>query len=79
MVQMPAMNTPQFDWIKSRLPKKAQPVPPIFQPDVAAEAILYASLHDRREIYVGIPSVKAIITFSAQDWSTSKAPIPLGF
>jgi len=61
MVQMPAMNTPQFDWIKSRLPKKAQPVPPIFQPDVGAEAILYASRHDRREIYVGIPSVKAII------------------
>ena len=61
MVQMPAMNTPQFDWIKSRLPRKAQPVPPIFQPDVAAEAILYASRHDRREIYVGIPSVKAII------------------
>jgi NAD(P)-dependent dehydrogenase (short-subunit alcohol dehydrogenase family) len=50
MVQMPAMNTPQFDWIKSRLPKRAQPVPPIFQPDVAAEAILYASRHDRREI-----------------------------
>ena len=61
MVQMPAMNTPQFDWVKSRLPKKAQPVPPIFQPDVAAEAILYASHHDRREIYVGIPSVEAII------------------
>ena len=61
MVQMPAMNTPQFDWIKSRLPKKAQPVPPIFQPDVAAEAIVYASHHDRREIYVGMPSVKAII------------------
>jgi hypothetical protein len=61
MVQMPAMNTPQFDWMKSRLPKKAQPVPPIFQPDVAAAAILYASRHNRREIYVGVPSVKAII------------------
>ena len=61
MVQMPAMNTPQFDWVKSRLPKKAQPVPPIFQPDVAAEAIVYASRHDRREIYVGVPSVEAII------------------
>ena len=61
MVQMPAMNTPQFDRIKSRLPKKAQPVPPIFQPEVAAEAILYASRHDRREIYVGLPSVEAII------------------
>ena len=61
MVQMPAMNTPQFDWVKSRLPKKAQPVPPIFQPEVAAKAIVYASKHDRREIYVGMPSVKAII------------------
>src|SRR6201996_8299872 len=61
MVQMPAMNTPQFDWVKSRLPKKAQPVPPIFQPDVGAEAILYASRHDRREIYAGLPSVEAII------------------
>ncbi|HYY31209.1 MAG TPA: SDR family oxidoreductase [Chthoniobacterales bacterium] len=61
MVQMPAMNTPQFDWIKSRLPKRAQPVPPIFQPEVAAEAVVYASRHNRREIYVGMPSVKAIV------------------
>jgi short-subunit dehydrogenase len=61
MVQMPAMNTPQFDWVKSRLPKKAQPVPPIYQPEVAAKAIVYASQHNRREIYVGMPSVKAII------------------
>jgi hypothetical protein len=61
MVQMPAMNTPQFGWVKSRLPKKAQPVPPIYQPEVAARAILYASRHDRREIYVGLPTVKAII------------------
>jgi len=61
MVQMPAMNTPQFDWVASRLPKKAQPVPPIFQPEIAAEAILYASLHNRREIYVGLSTVKAIV------------------
>jgi hypothetical protein len=61
MVQMPAMNTPQFDWVKSRLPKRAQPVPPIFQPEVAAEAVVYASRHNRREIYVGMPTVKAII------------------
>ncbi len=43
MVQMPALNTPQFGWVKSRLPHKAQPVPPIFQPEVAARAILFAS------------------------------------
>jgi NAD(P)-dependent dehydrogenase (short-subunit alcohol dehydrogenase family) len=61
MVQMPALNTPQFGWSKSRMPRKAQPVPPIFQPEVAARAIVWASLHRRREIYVGWPSVKAIV------------------
>ncbi len=61
MIQMPAMNTPQFGWVKSRLPRKAQPVPPIFQPEVAAEAIVYASHHARREIYVGMPTVEAIV------------------
>ncbi len=61
MVQMPAMNTPQFGWVKSRLPKKAQPVPPIYQPEVAADAIVFASHHDRREIWVGMPTVKAVV------------------
>src|SRR6478752_1161817 len=61
MVQMPALNTPQFGWVKSRLPRKAQPVPPIFQPEVAARAIYYAAHHpDRREYYVGFSTVKAI-------------------
>lgn len=54
MVQMPALNTPQFRWVKSRLPNKAQPVPPIYQPEVAAEAIIYAAYHRRREITVGL-------------------------
>ena len=61
MVQMPALNTPQFSWVKSRLPKKPQPVPPIFQPELAADAILWAADHDRPEVYVGWPTVKAII------------------
>ncbi len=61
MIQMPALNTPQFGWVKSRLPRKAQPVPPIFQPEVAARAIVYASHNPRREIYVGLPSVEAIV------------------
>ena len=60
MVQLPAMNTPQFNWVKSRLPNKPQPVPPIFQPEVAADAIVWASRNRRREIYVGIPTVKAM-------------------
>jgi len=61
MVQMPALNTPQFGWVKSRLSRKAQPVPPIYQPEVAAEAIYFAAHNPRREFYVGIPSVKAIV------------------
>ena len=62
MVQMPALNTPQFGWVKSRLERKAQPVPPIFQPEVGARAIYYAAHHpERREYYVGWPTVKAIV------------------
>ena len=61
MVQLPALNTPQFSWVKSRLPRKPQPVPPIFQPEVAAEAIAWAAHHDRPEVYVGWPTVKAIV------------------
>ena len=61
MVQMPALNTPQFGWVKSRLPHKAQPVPPIYQPEVAARAIYYAAHHpERREYYPAWSSVKAI-------------------
>ena len=61
MVQMPALNTPQFGWVKSRLAHKAQPVPPIFQPEVAARAICWATDHHRREVLVGAPTVAAIV------------------
>jgi NAD(P)-dependent dehydrogenase (short-subunit alcohol dehydrogenase family) len=61
MVQLPAMNTPQFSWVKSRLPCKPQPVPPIYQPEIGAEAVLFAAHNDRREMYVGYPTVGAIV------------------
>ncbi|HUI83517.1 MAG TPA: SDR family oxidoreductase [Candidatus Binatia bacterium] len=62
MVQMPALNTPQFGWVKSRLPHKAQPVPPIYQPEVAARAIYYAAHHPgRREYYAAWSVVEAIL------------------
>ena len=61
MVQMPALNTPQFSWVKSRLPRKAQPVPPIFQPEIAAEAIHFAAHNPRREFYIGLPTIGAIV------------------
>lgn len=60
MVQLPALNTPQFDWCKSRLPNHPQPVPPIFQPEVAARAIVWAASHRRREVNVGRSTSVAI-------------------
>jgi short-subunit dehydrogenase len=61
MVQMPALNTTQFGWVKSRLKHKAQPVPPIFQPEVGARAVYWAAHHKRRELYVGMSTVEAIV------------------
>ncbi len=61
MVQMPALNTPQFRWSRSKMPHQAQPVPPIFQPEVGARAVYWASTHRRREWWVGLPTVEAIV------------------
>lgn len=61
MVQMPAVNTPQFTWCRSRMERKAQPVPPIFQPEVAGRAVYWAAHHRRRELWVGASAVKAIV------------------
>lgn len=60
-VHMPALNTPQFSWVLNRLPRKPQPVPPIFQPEVGARAVYYAAHHPRREFYVGRSAVMAIV------------------
>lgn len=63
MAQLPAVNTPQFRWVKSRLPNKAQPVPPIFQPEVIAEGIAWAADNPdaTRELIIGWPALKAIM------------------
>lgn len=62
MVQMPAVNTPQFSWVLSRLPNKAQPVEPIYQPEIAADAVLYAADHPRRrEYWVGGSTVGTLL------------------
>ena len=61
MVQLPALNTPQFNWCRSKLPNHPQPVPPIYQPEVPAEAVYWAAHHRRREITVGGSAVKAIV------------------
>lgn len=62
MVQMPGLNTPQFDWVRSKLPKPAQPMPPIYQPEIAAKAVLHAADHPkRREYWVGGSTVATLI------------------
>jgi short-subunit dehydrogenase len=61
MVHLPAVNTPQFSWVRSRLPRAAQPLPPIYQPEVAAKAIVWAAEHPRRELLVGWPVVLGVL------------------
>ncbi len=60
VVDLPAVNTPQFSWCRTRLPRHPQPVPPIFEPEVPARAIYWAAHHKRREVFVGSPTLKAI-------------------
>jgi NADP-dependent 3-hydroxy acid dehydrogenase YdfG len=61
MLQLPAVNTPQFDVVRSRLPNHPQPVPPIYQPEVIARAALYVAEHPTRELWIGWSAVKAIL------------------
>jgi NAD(P)-dependent dehydrogenase (short-subunit alcohol dehydrogenase family) len=61
MVQLPGLNTPQFSWVRSRLSRRARPVAPVYQPEVAARAIVWASEHRRRELWVGGSTVATII------------------
>lgn len=61
MVQLAAFNTPQFQWARHRQSAQPQPLPPIFQPELAAKAIVWASKHRRRELYVGFPALKTIV------------------
>ncbi len=59
-VHLPAVNTPQFEWVLSRLPKRSQPVPPIYQPEVAADAIHWAAHSSRAVLFVGAPTFKTV-------------------
>jgi hypothetical protein len=67
MVQLPAMNTPQFGWVKSYLKNKPKPMGKIFEPEVAAKAVVSIAQHPERELYVGYPTVKTI-------WGNKVAP-----
>ncbi len=68
MIQLPGVNTTQFTWGRTKLPKQTMPVPPIYQPEVAADAIHHAAHHKRRQIYVGIPTVLNILGERTAPW-----------
>jgi NAD(P)-dependent dehydrogenase (short-subunit alcohol dehydrogenase family) len=61
MVALPGLNTPQFEWVKSRLPNKPKPVPPVYQPELAARTIYWASRHMPREMLLGFPTWEAVL------------------
>jgi hypothetical protein len=70
MVQLPALNTPQFEHCRVKPPvqRHPMPVPPVYQPEVAARAVYWAAHHDRRELYVGVPAVATIVGSKVAPW-----------
>jgi NAD(P)-dependent dehydrogenase (short-subunit alcohol dehydrogenase family) len=79
MIQLPGLNTTQFTWGRTKLPKQTMPVPPIYQPEVAADAIHYAAYHKRRQIYVGIPTVANIVGERTAPWLLDRYLAKTGF
>jgi short-subunit dehydrogenase len=77
MVQMPGLNTPQFEWGRSKMPRRARPVAPVYQPEVAAEAIVWSAHHQRRELWVAPSTVKSILAQRVApgfgDWYATQA------
>jgi NAD(P)-dependent dehydrogenase (short-subunit alcohol dehydrogenase family) len=79
MVQLPGVNTTQFTWGRTKLPKQTTPVPPIYQPEIAADAIHHAAYHKRRQIYVGMPTVMNIVGESVAPWLLDRYLAKTGF
>jgi NAD(P)-dependent dehydrogenase (short-subunit alcohol dehydrogenase family) len=79
MIQLPGLNTTQFTWGRTKLPKQTMPVPPIYQPEIAADAIHHAAHHKRRQIYVGIPTVMNIVGERVAPWLLDRYLAKTGF
>jgi short-subunit dehydrogenase len=79
MIQLPGVNTTQFTWGRTKLPKQTMPVPPIYQPEIAADAIHHAAYHRRRQIYVGIPTVLNIVGERVSPWLLDRYLAKTGF
>jgi NAD(P)-dependent dehydrogenase (short-subunit alcohol dehydrogenase family) len=67
-VHLPGLNTPQFRWCRSHLPKEPQPVPPVLQPEAAADAVVWAAHHGRREVLLGAPTAKTVLGANLAPW-----------
>jgi short-subunit dehydrogenase len=68
MVQLPGVNTTQFNWCRSKLPRHPKPVPPIYQPEIAAEAVYRAAQRPRRELWVGYTTIQAVVGNKLAPW-----------
>ncbi len=79
MIQLPGLNTPQFTWGRTKLPKQTMPVPPIYQPEIAADAIHHAAHHKRRQIYVGYPTVMNIFGERVAPWILDRYLAKIGY
>jgi NAD(P)-dependent dehydrogenase (short-subunit alcohol dehydrogenase family) len=78
-VHLPGMNTTQFSWVRARVPRQPQPVPPIYQPEVAARAIVWAAHHRRKRIWVGYPTVQTIVGNRVAAWVADRYLARKGF
>jgi NAD(P)-dependent dehydrogenase (short-subunit alcohol dehydrogenase family) len=79
MIQLPGVNTTQFTWGRTKLPKQTMPMPPIYQPEIAADAIHHAAHHKRRQIYVGMPTVLNIIGERTAPWLLDRILAKTGY
>jgi NAD(P)-dependent dehydrogenase (short-subunit alcohol dehydrogenase family) len=79
IVQLPGMNTTQFSWVRLHVPNEPQPVPPIYQPEVAADAVHWAAHHKRRELWVGLPTVYTILGNRIAPWLAEAYLAKTGF
>src|SRR3954468_13021765 len=79
MVQLPGVNTPQFLHGRSKMPKVPQPMPPYYQPEVAADAVHWSAHNKRRELYVGFPTVKTIVGNKVAPWLVERVLAKQGF
>ena len=78
-VHLPGMNTTQFSWVRAKVPRHPQPVPPIYQPEVAASAIVWAASHRRKRIWVGYPTVETIVGNRVAAWLADRYLARTGF